>query len=127
MRPETLIMLVASVLLSSIAQVLLNVGMSSASLQGALSRGEPARALFAIAGSPHVVGGLLVFGVSVLVWLLVLARISLSSAYPFVALGIVTTVLAGRFLLGEPVSLLKLAGIAMIVGGVFAMAVAERA
>lgn len=126
MQSSTLIMLLASVVLSSVAQVLLKIGMSAASLQASLDRGEPLRAVLAIAGSPFVLGGLVTFAVSVLVWLLVLSRISLSSAYPFVALGIVMTVLAGRFILGEPVSLLKLAGITMIVGGVLAMAIAER-
>lgn len=108
------------------AQVLLKVGMSPASLQATLNRGEPLRALLAIAGSPFVLGGLVTFAVSVLVWLLVLSRVSLSSAYPFVALGIVITVLAGRFILGEPVSLLKLVGTTFIVGGVLTMAIAER-
>jgi multidrug transporter EmrE-like cation transporter len=119
-------MLLASVVLASIAQVLLKIGMSSASLQAPLNRGEPLRAILAIAGSPFVLGGLVTFAVSVFVWLLVLSRISLSSAYPFVALGIVITVLAGRFILGEPVSLLKLVGITMIIGGVLTMAIAER-
>ena len=126
MQSSTLIMLLASVLLSSIAQVLLKIGMSPASLQASLNRGEPLRAVLAIAGSPFVLGGLVTFAVSVLVWLLVLSRISLSSAYPFVALGIVITVLAGRFILGEPVSLLRLVGIIMIIGGVLTMAIAER-
>jgi multidrug transporter EmrE-like cation transporter len=119
-------MLLASVVLSSVAQVLLKIGMSSASLQAPLTRGEPLRAVLAIAGSPFVLGGLVTFAVSVFVWMLVLSRISLSSAYPFVALGIVITVLAGRFILGEPVLLLKLIGITMIIGGVLTMAIAER-
>jgi multidrug transporter EmrE-like cation transporter len=117
-------MLLASVVLSSVAQVLLKIGMSSA--QAPLTRGEPLRAVLAIAGSPFVLGGLVTFAVSVFVWMLVLSRISLSSAYPFVALGIVITVLAGRFILGEPVLLLKLIGITMIIGGVLTMAIAER-
>jgi multidrug transporter EmrE-like cation transporter len=119
-------MLFASVVLSSLAQLLLKVGMSSASLQAPLNRGEPLSAVLAIAGSPFVLGGLVTFAVSVLVWLVVLSRISLSSAYPFVALGIVITVLAGRYILLEPVSLLKLVGITLIIGGVVTMAIAER-
>jgi multidrug transporter EmrE-like cation transporter len=56
------------------------------------------------------------------VWLLVLARVDVSKAYPCVALGFAATVLAGHLLLGEPVSLVRMAGVAVIMGGVLIVA-----
>ena len=66
--------------------------------------------------------GLAVFGLSAIVWLFVLSKIAVSHAYPFVALGIVVTVAAGRIMLGEPFSALSLVGVALIVSGVLTLA-----
>ena len=79
----------------------------------------------AIATSPLVVIGLASFGLSAILWLFVLSRVSLSSAYPFVALGIVITVVAGRFLLGEPIAVAKILGVGLIVAGVLLVATSE--
>jgi multidrug transporter EmrE-like cation transporter len=54
--------------------------------------------------------------------LFVLSKIPLSSAYPFVALGIAITVVAGRFIFGEPISLFKLIGVCVILIGITTVA-----
>lgn len=115
-------LIAVSVALSSSAQVLLKYGMSAASVQAALRSGEPVRIAWALCGSAGVVTGLLAFGLSVAAWLLVLSRTDVSFAYPFVALGIIATTLSGRFLLGEELSMLRLAGIAIVVVGVLLVA-----
>lgn len=66
--------------------------------------------------------GLAVFGLSAIVWLFVLSKTAVSHAYPFVALGVVMTVAAGRIMLGEPFSALSLVGVALIVSGVLTLA-----
>jgi multidrug transporter EmrE-like cation transporter len=69
-----------------------------------------------------VLAGLICFGCSALVWLAVLSRVPLSTAYPFVALGIAITTAAGLLLFNEPFSALKAAGVLLIVCGVVTVA-----
>lgn len=53
-----------------------------------------------------------------LLWLIVLGRNPMSIAYPIgIGLSLVTTTLAAIVVLGEPVGLLRLAGIAAILAG----------
>jgi multidrug transporter EmrE-like cation transporter len=108
-----------SILLSSGSQILLEYGMTRPGMKIALAdKVSPLATLQAIATSSAVLLGMACFGLSVVVWLFVLAKIPLSTAYPFVALGIAITVLGGRFLFHEPVSVLKMFGIALVVTGV---------
>jgi multidrug transporter EmrE-like cation transporter len=79
-----------------------------------------------IATSPAVIGGLFLFGLSALTWLLVLGRIDLSTAYPFVALGIVLTTGASWAIFHETINLIKLSGIVLIVGGVLAVGLSAQ-
>jgi multidrug transporter EmrE-like cation transporter len=81
-------------------------------------RASPLVPFQAIATSPAVLLGMACFGLSAVVWLFVLAKIPLSTAYPFIAIGIIITVVGGRFLFAEPVSLLKLFGIALVIVGI---------
>jgi multidrug transporter EmrE-like cation transporter len=125
MKFSVLWLVLASVLLSAGSQVLLKIGMTSPAVQTALAGGGPAlKAAQVVGTSPFVVIGLVCFGLSALLWLLVLSRIPLSSAYPMVSLGIVITVLAGRFWFDEPISFLKAVGVAFIVAGVVAVGAA---
>jgi multidrug transporter EmrE-like cation transporter len=107
-----------SVFLSSGSQVLLKFGMSSPEIASALANDGPLRLALAIAASPPVVMGLACFALSAVVWLFVLSKLPLSTAYPFVALGIAISVAAGRFLFNEPISTAKLIGVSLIIVGV---------
>ena len=67
---------------------------------------------------PYVWAGLVLFGVSALVWLVVLSRASLSFAYPFAALTYVLILLFDQFVLDETVPPLRWAGVAFIGVGI---------
>ena len=119
MRPILVLFILFSVLLSSGAQILFKFGMTRPAVKMALAGPhEPVRMLLAICESPAVFLGMLCFGFGAVVWLFVLAKIPLSSAYPFVALGVAITVGASRFLFDEPVSVTKLIGVGLVVIGV---------
>lgn len=115
----TISLVLISIALSTAAQILLKVGMNGV-------RAAPAAditgSIMAAAFSPWVVGGLAAYGASAVVWLLVLAKVDVSRAYPCVALGFALTVLAGHVLLGEPVGLARIVGVAVIMGGVVIVA-----
>ena len=115
-----------------IATILLSVGLAAVA-QLALKHGmnqvndELAPATFSLNGSslrvlvaePFVWGGLFLFGLSALVWLVVLSRASLSFAYPFAALTYVLILLFDAFVLDETVPALRWGGVAFIAIGIF--------
>lgn len=118
MRPVFLLIL-ASVALSAIAQAALKAGMASPGVQRALHGSDGALAVaLAIGFSPSVIAGLLLYFGSALLWLFVLAKVELSYAYPFVALGFVLTAILGRLLFNDSFSTGKIIGTTLIIAGV---------
>ena len=57
------------------------------------------------------------YALGAVVWLLVLARLPLSAAYPFVGLGFVLTMAIGLFALGEQLTPGRIAGTILIAAG----------
>lgn len=111
----------ASIVLTAIAQLTLKIGMSGDGIQRSLADGNALRFVIAVGSSPIIITGLACYTLSAAVWLLALARLDLSAVYPFIALTILITVAAGRFLLGEPVSQTQLVGMLAIIVGVALM------
>lgn len=122
MSAATIIQILLSIALSSAAQAFMKAGMMSPSVAAAVGAGRPMDIVLAIVMSPTVLTGLACFGLSAAAWLMVLARVDLSQAYPFVALGIVVTVAMAILWFGEPVSALRLIGVALVAGGVILVA-----
>jgi multidrug transporter EmrE-like cation transporter len=114
-------LVLVSVLLSSIAQIVLKEGMSSVSVQLASAQGVNMRMAIAIALNIKVLCGLLIYFASAAVWLLVLARIPVGLAYPFVGLGFVVTMLLAWLIRGEAPSLTQIMGTLTICLGVVIM------
>ncbi len=72
--------------------------------------------------NPFVLGGFaLIFSASIL-WLSVISRVPLSTAYPMLSLGYVLTVLLSGIVLREAIPMAKIAGLALIVTGVVLVA-----
>jgi multidrug transporter EmrE-like cation transporter len=119
MRTPLVLLVLTSVLLTAGAQILLKYGMTRPAIKLALAgQASPLVSIQAIATSPAVLMGMACFGLSAVVWLFVLAKIPLSTAYPFIGVGIIITVIGGRFLFAEPVSLFNLFGIALVIVGI---------
>ena len=102
------ILIALYVVLNSAAQLLLKQG---ASAGGGVS----------IAGLPinsKLVIGVILFGLSFLVWIFILAKENLSFAFPFaVGLGYSTVAALSIFVLREPVSPLQMTGIIVVLIG----------
>src|SRR5262249_15832284 len=67
----------------------------------------------------YIFTGMVCYGVSILVWLMVLSRLEVSVAYPMVSLGYILTAVAAWNWFGEALSPMRVAGIAVIILGVF--------
>jgi len=121
-RPKMLIPLIlVSVTLAAVAQLTLKHGMNQVrDSYGVASLN--AGSLKAIASTPAVWLGMVLFGVSAIVWLLVLSRASLSFAYPFAAITYILIVVFDRFILDETVPPLRWAGVALIAAGIVLVA-----
>lgn len=74
--------------------------------------------LLALLVNPWILSGFAAAFVAALCWMIALARLDLSHAYPFVSLSFVLVLVLSALLLGEPLSWQKAAGIALIVCGV---------
>lgn len=118
-------MLIALILLSvglaSVAQLTLKSGMNQVTeSNGAVTlSGESVKA---IATNLTVWGGLVLFGLSAVVWLFVLSRTSLSFAYPFASLTYLIIVLVDLFWFHEEIPALRWAGVVAIMTGIVLVA-----
>jgi drug/metabolite transporter (DMT)-like permease len=110
------------VLLTTAAQIALKLGVSSPRLQLAFTGDSVYRFLIRAICDPVVLVGLGLYAVSTIVWLLVLAKLDVSFAYPFVSLGFVFLALYAYFGLHEPISVMRIAGICLIFAGVLLVA-----
>jgi multidrug transporter EmrE-like cation transporter len=119
---STFLLVLLSVLLSSIAQIVLKEGMSGATVQMAGAHGVNLRLAIAIALNYKILCGLLIYFASAAVWLFVLARIAVGLAYPFVGLGFVVTMLLAWLVRGEIPSVMQILGTLTICLGVTLMA-----
>lgn len=105
--------IIFTVFLSACAQVLLKIGVEKAG--DFMGGGLPA--IISTLFSPFVMGGIFIYGLSVLIWLWVLSRVDLSLAYPFVGISFIFTLLFGVFLLDEAVNTPRIIGTLLIALG----------
>ncbi len=110
-------LILLSVALAALAQLTLKHGMNQVGV-ASLSAGS----LKAVATNLSVIGGLAIFGLSAVVWLVVLSRASLSFAYPFASLTYVLILLADKFVLHEEIPILRWAGVFAIMAGIVMVA-----
>ncbi|TAG27222.1 MAG: hypothetical protein EAZ37_05730 [Burkholderiales bacterium] len=116
MLSPALILAFGCIVMSCLAQLVMRHGMLKA-VQTASN--DQAIALYAAAlFQPWVWVGLGLYGLSAIIWLWVLSRVPVSTAYPLVAFGFVLTMVGGIWLLGEPFSWTKALGCLFIVLGV---------
>ncbi len=113
---------VGSIGISVAAQFVLKAGMSSPLIQLSLKSGiKDASVLLVVAANPLVVGGFVLYALSAISWLAVLARWDVSKAYPLVGLGFAVAAVIGWWF-GESIGIQRALGIALICIGVVLVA-----
>jgi multidrug transporter EmrE-like cation transporter len=106
--------LLLAVGLAAIGQLLLKHGMT---LAQATARHDGGSLALAAAKSPWILGGLVIFGVSAIAWLLTLSRVPLSVAYPFNALGYLAILATSVTVLHERANVWTWLGTGLVAGG----------
>lgn len=69
--------------------------------------------------SPSIIGGIFLYIVSTIIWLMLLSRINLSLAYPGLSLGYLIILGVSWFYLKETITSFQIIGVLMIITGVF--------
>ena len=110
-----------AVLLGVAAQLLLKAGTNAVgrfafSLDNALPVG------LQLALEPRILGGTGCYALSLVLWVMALSRTEVSVMYPMVSLGFALNALLAWWLLGEALSAQRIAGIAVIMVGVWLVA-----
>lgn len=103
-----------SILLGATGQFLFRLGMVE---YGNVTVTGIWRQLGSILLTPAIFIGFACFGVSSILWLVVISRWELSYAYPLVSLGYVIAILYGTLLLHEQITLPKILGCLLILAG----------
>lgn len=109
-------LILLTVTLSACAQLALKLGVTQPSMMSALETGV-VDAILTAAMSPLILLGLIIYGVSVAMWLWVLSKVELSVAYPFVGVSFLLTMAFGAFLLNESVTPMRIVGTILIASG----------
>jgi multidrug transporter EmrE-like cation transporter len=110
-----------SIATSVAAQTLIKISVSQPGSSN-LANFNPVAIIMLIFKSPLLIAGLMLYGVGALSWIMVLSRLNLSYAYPFLALNFVLIALVSRLVLGETIPLMRWVGILLICSGIIAIA-----
>ena len=119
MTPQEFSLLMISVIASSFGQLFLKVGaLQLGKVTGANALGH----ILSIATTPALLAGLAAYGVGAITYILLLTRVNLSVAAPSASLIYVASVLIGVFVVKEDLSIARLVGLGLIMGGVVLVA-----
>jgi len=110
-------LILTGVLLNAFAQLLLKKGMISIGYFE-IQFESLLPMVRKVATNLYILVGLGSYVVSVAIWLLVLARVEVSYAYPFLSVGYVVVALMGYYIFQENLSWMRAIGIAVIIVGV---------
>lgn len=111
-----IILILVSVLLNCSAQLLMRKGM--------LVNGEIEGMGNLLTAIPHMItnlylwGAMVCYAISIVVWMVVLSKVEVSYAYPFLSIGYVLSAVAGYLWFAEHISPVRIVGIVVICIGV---------
>lgn len=111
-------LLIVSVAFATAGQLTLKAAMESIGRIGTAQVSDAGQTLTRALKEPLLWTGLILFGVSALFWLIVLSRVDLSLAYPFVGISYIVIVALARFIFNEHVPTLRWIGVSVIALGI---------
>jgi len=114
-------LIMTGVLLNAVAQLLLKAG-TNAIGQFQFQADQIVPIGMKLALEPHILGGMVCYVVSLVVWIMGLSRVEVSVAYPMLSIGYVLNAIAAWYLFGEALSVMRLTGIGIIIIGVYVVA-----
>jgi multidrug transporter EmrE-like cation transporter len=125
MNIRSFALIMVGVLLNAAAQLMLKAGADRVGPIGLNGQGLLTAARELSVSLP-IAGGLACYALSVVVWILALSRVEVSVAYPMLSIGYVVTALGAWALFGEALSTTRMAGIVIILLGIWIVAGSAR-
>jgi len=108
------VLLYICILLGVVGQVLLKKGINEV----AIAHPPLFNLIIQSLLNPPVIAGFLLYGISAILWIIVLSRVDLSVAYPTISVGYVLILLFSWFYLKEPLNWGRVVGVLLISAGV---------
>ena len=121
MTPLSFTLILLGVALNAAAQLLLKAGTNAVG-HFEFSTANAVPMALKLGLEPHILGGMVCYAISLVVWIMALSRVEVSIAYPMLSIGYVVNAVAAYYLFGEAVSLMRFAGIGIIIVGVYIVA-----
>lgn len=115
------LLILLGVVLNAVAQLLLKAGTNALGNLN-ISRVEILPTVLRTTLEPYILGGLACYVFSLAIWILVLSKVEVSVAYPMLSIGYIINAIAAWYLFGEIISAQKMAGITIIILGVYFIA-----
>lgn len=119
-------LILMSVVFAVSGQLTLKSAMNNVPPIGARQVKTPGATIRRVATQPRLWVGLFLFGISAIFWLVVLTRVPLSVAYPFVGFTYIIVVLWSRYVLDESVPPLRWLGVAIVALGIAVVGLSFR-
>lgn len=115
MNRSVFLVLLAAILCSVVGQFSLKAG---AKILGPIGAANLVEKVIAMATQPLIVGGLSLYAVSSIGFIVVLSRANISIVSPLLSISYLFTVLGGKIVFNEPLPPLRLVGVGLIMTGV---------
>lgn len=119
-------LLLVSVVFATAGQLTLKSAMESIGRIGTAQVTDAGQTVLKAAKEPRLWIGLALFGISALFWLVVLSRVDLSLAYPFVGLSYIIVVTLSRVLFHEQVPALRWVGVTVVAVGIALIGISSK-
>ncbi len=114
-----LILIAICIVFSAVGQVLMKTGMNQIGAITNIHQLLNFRMMFSIFTNLCVIAGILCFVVQLVIWLAAMSTLNISFMYPLASLVYALTAIIALVFLHENISLVRWAGIFLIVGGCF--------
>ena len=121
MTAAVLALILLTACLNTAAQLLLKLGMTRVG-EFSFTAHNFAPIAMKVVSSPFIVLGMIIYVISVSLWLLVLSRVPVGIAYPMTSLAYIFNVLGAYIIFSEQITLIQIAGILVIILGVYLIA-----
>ena len=118
---KSLILIFINILIGSVGQLMFKSGMMQVGRIGVGEISRPLATLGMVFTNPYILLALPLYAAALIMWLIVLSRLQLSFAYPFLSMAYVVNALLAQAILGEHISLLRWVAIGLICSGVIVM------
>ena len=109
---------ILTIVIASVGQIILKFGIDKSLNSHNLKSINNFLDFYLIFSAPLVLLGLIFYGLSAFLWIVVLSELDLSIAYPILGLTYILVLLLSFFFLGESLSILKVTGTLFVLFGV---------